>query len=886
MNRLLLTTKLSIPAPCAGLVSRPRLTERLEQASRLALVVAPAGWGKSSVVSEWCAQSAKEASSVAWVSLDASDNDPVRFLLYIAAACDTLQPGLGETTRSLLQSPQPPSPETVLTILLNEISALDRSLTLVLDDYHLIENQAVHQALTFLLDHLPPNLRLLLTTRVDPPLPLSRMRVRGQLTELRASDLRFTHEEAAAFLNQAMRLKLDTEAVSRLEARTEGWIAGLQLAALSLQGRANPSEFLDSFTGSNRYIVDYLFDEVLSRQPEPVQTFLQETSILNRLCGPLCEAVTEQSGGQALLEQLEACNLFLIPLDEERRWYRYHHLFGDVLQARLVQQGGERAGELHGRAASWFEQQGMGEEAIQHALAGKHLEQAARLLERHGEEVWRRGGQQTLLRWLQSLPGEMVRSSPMLASQLGSLCIFNMQLEAIPEILNASLPKTLSEDPEERDIQGRLLVLDATLKRIRGAYEEAVEVSRRAYSCFLKENRPWRAVTLLNLGTLYVETDRLQEAQEALTEAEVLGRAGEDAATVLISTWMLAAVREVQGSLREAARLHQSALDYAAERKLGRFPYLCYAFGGLGGLHYQWNDLAAAQTFLQEGREYPNPYLMNSCHVVLLRLHKTLGDPEAIPALFEEIEASVSQSQFPYLSAFLTVMRVRMQPERKEMVEKWLEEHEARMRSGLPVTFPIPLYHDIAMLVWAERRLAQGQREPVRVGLETLLETLIRLGRHGTAVEVRVLLATLYSQEGEIDKAVAVLEPALRLAAKEGYVRVFLDAGKPLVPVLRQAAAQGIEPETVAKLLDTFREEGLLLEKQKAEGDSPLSEPLSERELEVLRLVAAGLSNPEIAEHLFLSVGTVKRHVYNIYGKMDVTGRVEAITRARELKLL
>lgn len=887
----LLSTKLAVPTPRGSLVSRPRLTDRLDHKSThcLTLVVAPAGWGKSSVISEWCKASrtaADDSPSVAWVSLDAGDNDPARFLLYVAAALDSVQPGLGASAHTLLRSPQPTPMEMVLTLLLNELSACDRTLTLVLDDYHLIESLGVHNVLIFLLDHLPPNLRLIIATRLDPPLPLSRLRVRGQLLELRAGDLRFTCEETAAFLNEIMGLNLTTEAVARLEARTEGWVAGLQLAALSLQGRTNPSEFLDSFTGSNRYIVDYLFEEVLSRQSAEMQTFLQETSFLSRLCGPLCEAVTGRAGGQALLEQLDSANLFLIPLDEERRWYRYHHLFADVLQARLAQQGSNRVAELHKRAAAWFDAQGLGEEAIHQALAGHHLEQAAEYVDRYADGTWKRGEQVTLEGWLRALPRELILARPRLCVMQGAIYIYTVQLQAVQELIDVCRPTELSEDPDLRDVQGRLLALEGFLLRMLGQYPEARKISQIALSCLDEENARWRAVTTLNLGVLYFEDGNLSGTIEAFTEAAHLARLGEDLVTVLIARCGLAESREEQGALQEASRLYQSALDYMTERNIKRFPHQLWLYCGLGRLHYEWNDLSEADLLLQQGLGHNLPGFLNACYLERLKVKTAQGDVEGAAHLFDQMKAQTFHPGVFSLKDLVAVAEAQTLPERDERVTAWMEDFESRTEDRRPFTFPYVPYREKETLFWARARLARGQSEPVQERLEALLEDLTQQGRHGRAVEVRALLASIHQLEERPEQAVTLLAPALILAAKEGYTRAFLDAGRSLIPVLRQAAAQGIEPECVARLLEVFRAEGMLQADREESRDSPLTEPLSERELEVLRLVAAGLSNPEIADHLFLSVGTIKRHVYNIYGKLDVTGRVEAATRARELKLL
>jgi LuxR family maltose regulon positive regulatory protein len=430
----LLATKLAIPTPSPRLVSRPRLTARLQQADgRLVLVVAPAGSGKSSLVSQWCEQHG--ADRVAWLSLDAYDNEPNRFLRYLCAALETAVPEAAEPVCALLQSPQAPPLDYAVTLLLNGLAALEQPVTLVLDDYHQIEAPPIHQLVTFVIEHLPPTLFLILVSRGDPPLPLARLRLGGQITEVRAADLRFTREEASRFLNESVGLALPVEAVERLLERTEGWITGLQLAALSLQGHPDPEAFVDTFTGSHRYLVDYLVEEVLQRQPETVQSFLRQTAFLERLCGPLCDAVTRASGGRVMLERLEAANLFLIPLDEERRWYRYHHLFAEVLQSRPQPPDADMAATLHERAATWFEAEGLAGEAMEHALAGAHWERAAGLIEREWERMVRYDEIRTLERWLEALPADLVRCRPQLSLALAVVRLFELRFAEAERIL-------------------------------------------------------------------------------------------------------------------------------------------------------------------------------------------------------------------------------------------------------------------------------------------------------------------------------------------------------------------------------------------------------------------------------------------------------------------
>jgi LuxR family maltose regulon positive regulatory protein len=883
----LLTTKFAIPTTRANMVARTRLTDRLNAspAQRLILVVAPAGWGKTSVVSEWIARQPEELRSVAWVSMDVGDNDLTRFLLYLTAALNTAHPGLGETAHSLLLSPQPAPSDIILTLLLNEISASDRAVTVVLDDYHLITAPPVHEAMTFLLEHLPPSLNLILATRADPPLPLPRMRARGQLLEIRADDLRFTHEEAAVFLNQGMGLNLDAEAIAGLEARTEGWIAGLQLAALSLQRREDTSAFIASFTGSHRYIVDYLFEEVLGRQPEEVQTFLMETSILDRLCATLCEALVGREGGQAVLEMLEAHNLFLIPLDAERRWYRYHHLFADVLRTRLREQGEARVAELHGRASAWYEQQGMVEEAVHQAMEGRHLRTAARLIEENCDQFWLQGGQHTMEQWLKVLPAEWVASRPMLSFMQGGIYAYDLRPMAALAAIDNCEAAAKAEGSWTRKIQGRVAAVRSNIARIQGDFDAAVAFAREALASLSPDNSLWRNAFLFHLGVALYEGNHLSGASQALTEATSESQKVGNLTIVVLGPAAYGQLQEAQGALLEARQTYRLALDYVAECNCQYAGETAILFAGLGRLHYQWNDLTAAETYLNEGLKRRHPALSMACYLELMRLKQAQNDLEGISALMRQMEAAAQQTRVAWLSSAVTSLKVRWNHLDEASVAAWVQAYETRAPDQRPTRWPLYGLREMEDLTWARLRLAQGQTELVRGRLEDLLEVLTRHGCHGNALEYRLPLATLHCQQGQLDRAVTVLEPALTLAAKEGYVRVFLNAGKPLLPVLRECAARGIEPEYVARLLEAFRAENRS-PAEKQEQASALIEPLSEREREVLRLLAAGLSNSELAARLFLSVGTVKRHVHNIFLKLEVTNRMHASDRARELNLL
>jgi LuxR family transcriptional regulator, maltose regulon positive regulatory protein len=877
----ILTTKLAMPSARPNMVVRPRLTARLAKSGqhRLTVVIAPAGWGKSSLVSQWCRQT-EEARRVAWVSLDTGDNDPIRFLLYLIAALNAVAPGVGEGASNLLQTPQNPSLDSALTILLNDLHALEQTVTLVLDDYHAIEAQAVHDALIFLVEHLPPTLRLVIATRVDPPLPLSRLRVRGQLVELRAADLRFIREEIEAFLNQVMGLTLSGDDCARLEARTEGWIAGLQLAALSLQSAADSSAFLDSFTGSNRYIIDYLLEEVLAHQPETVQTFLLQTSLLDRFCGPLCEAVTEQTGGQAQLERLEAANLFLIPLDEERRWYRYHHLFADALRARLDRQAVNVA-ELHRRAADWLERNDLSHEAVTHALRGQHWEMAADLIEKHGDEAWRRGEQHTLGQWLQALPEATLHSRPVLLVFQARAYLYHLNLDAAEPLIQ-KLTETL-DTRKGQAIQGRVCTLQAHLARLRGQSEGSLQFALRALEFLPAEEAFWRAATHLSLGAHHYHSGSIEAAETefraCLEDAITAG----DTHMALLSLYACGVIREHQGECEAAVVQYQCALDYANALRIPQAVATALSYAGLGRIAYERNDLTTARLMAEATLEQRNHVYVIPGYVLLVQLNQVAGNQKALLAALNDLMELARRSGLASFQSLADATHILFHPDRGNRMAAWLATYPGKI-----ITMPAPLLtheEDVFIeLTQARLLLAQGKAEEVSSRLESLLARFLKQGRHGSAVEVRALLAVAYQRLGSLDRALAILQPALELAAKEGYFRVFLEAVQGIVPVLRHAVAKGIALEHINGLLQAF---GSASSTQTTSGETFASVAmLSERELEVLRLVAAGLSNPQIAEQLFLSVGTVKRHVYNIYGKLEVTGRVEAITRARELKLL
>lgn len=576
MTELLLATKLYIPPARPEVVSRPRLIEQLAPGlhRKLTLISAPAGFGKTTLVSEWLAGCGCPA---AWLSLDEGDNDYSRFLVYLVAALQTIAPGVGSGVLAALQSVQPPPIESILTALLNDITTIPQDFVLVLDDYHLIDSQAVDHALTFLLDHHPPSMHLVITTREDPRLPLARLRARSQLTELRVTDLRFTTAEAAEFLNQVMALNLTAADVSALETRTEGWIAGLQLAALSMQGHQDTTGFIQSFTGSHTFVLDYLVEEVLERQPEPIQTFLLQTAILNRLTGTLCDAVTGQSDGRQTLVHLERANLFLMPLDNERRWYRYHHLFADLLRQRLYQRvdstapgEGVNLSELHSRASAWFEANGFEIEAFQHAAAANDIDTAERLMEGDGTPLHLRGVVTPVLNWLDSLPAAVLDGRPSLwVAYASALMLSGQSFSGIEDKLQAAEAALHNAEPDSRtqDLLGHIAAIRATLGIPHNDVETMMTQSRRALELLDPDNHTIRIGAAWTLGyAAQLQGDRAA-ARQAYADIIAIGRASGDSIYTIAAIISLAQVQETDNQLPQAAENYRRSSNWSAIRR-------------------------------------------------------------------------------------------------------------------------------------------------------------------------------------------------------------------------------------------------------------------------------------------------------------------------------
>ncbi len=904
---VLLATKFHIPP--AGFVPRPRLLARLAQGvgRGLTLVCTPAGFGKTTLLGDWARRSRRP---VAWLSLDTGDNDPARFWRYVAEALGRVRPGMCAQVAALLGGPQWPSLEAVATSVINDLMSVpdEGQITLVLDDYHLIEALAVHDSLTFLLERLPPGLRLVLASRADPPLPLARLRARGQLAELRADELRFTLDETAAFLRETTGLDLPAASVAALQERTEGWAAGVQLAALSLRGHADPAGFVAAFSGSHRFVLDYLTQEVLARQPEPLVGFLLETSVLERLCGPLCDAVCGRTDSQQLLEAIERANLFLVPLDEVRGWYRYHHLFADLLRARLQLEQPDRVPELHHAAAAWHEQHGFADDAVSHALAAGEVAWAARLVERHVEALLRRSEGATLGRWLAALPAEAVRARARLCLAQAVAAGISGRLEAVePLLADAERAFTVSGDEPHEPSVGRALsvlanvpasiaFLRAELARLRGDATGAVACARQALRHLGEEDWMLRSMIGWDLGAADWLHGRLGQAERTLTGVVAERRAaGEDYLAMRVG-YDLGHVQRAQGRLSTALASYRQWLELAGEA--GRqLPSMGMAHVGLAEVLYERDELTAARQHATKGvtlcRQLAFTLPLATGLGMLARILHAQGDPTGAREAISQAEQVEPSPQVVALFNPVPGWRARLLLARGEVAEaaRWADQR------GLSPNDEPSYPRESEYLVLARLLLATRQPDRALELLAWLHAQAAAQERTGSVIEVRALQALAHAAGGERAAALTVLAEALALAAPEGYVRVFVDEGAPMARLVgRLAATQragqvalpvAVAPDYLDRLAWAFQPHTVApLTGHEPAAVAGLVEPLSDRELQVLGLLAAGKSNQQIADELMVVLDTVKKHVGHILDKLGAANRTQAVARARALGLL
>ncbi|OAB43894.1 LuxR C-terminal-related transcriptional regulator [Paenibacillus antarcticus] len=887
----IISTKLYIPPPRPNLVIRSHLIEQLNEGlhGRLTLISAPAGFGKTTLISEWAAGCDRP---VAWLSMDEGDNDPACLLTYLVASLQTIVTNIGNGVLGLLQSPQPLPIESILTVLLNEITTMPDPFILILDDYHVINAESIDNAIALILERMPPQMHLVIATREDPRLPMAKLRSRNQLTEVRATDLRFDSFEATEFLGPIMGLTLSSEDIDMLESRTEGWIAGLQLAALSLRGHKDASTFIKSFTGSHHFVADYLVEEVLQQQSTNIQTFLLYTSVLDRLCGPLCDMVlltgvggnfAPSSSGQEILEYLERNNLFIVPLDNERRWYRYHHLFADLLRQRLRQSinsslgdEGRVVAELNIRASTWYEDNGLDIEAFNHAVIANDIHRGVRLIEGEGMPLFFRGAVIPVMNWLTSMSQEEMDASPslwvMFASSLllvGQLTGVEMKLQAAEKALHSA-----ERDEKTSDLIGHIASIRATLAVSKHQAETIIAESRLALANLHPDNLPVRTATIWALGYAYELQGDRTAAWKAYTEALSISQLIGHVMITIMATLGLGKIQEAENQLYVAAETYRVVLKLAGDPPM---PVACEAHLGLARIMYEWNDLDDA---LQQGLQSVNlAQLLEQTdrvvagEVVIARIKLAQGEEREATSILVKADHFARQNNFvnqiPYIAdaQVLALLYKGNLAEAADVAEK----HKRSFSQ-------------------AKVHLAQGNMQTALSILETLRMQVEEKDLKDEQLKILVLMAVTLHAIGAKVKSIQILKNTLMISQPGGFIRIFINEGILMDRLLREVATLGVMPDYVGKILPEFQAEKIKSEVKAGypfiQATKSHIEPLTGRELEVLHLIAQGLSNREISEKLFLALSTVKGHNQIIFEKLQVTRRTEAVACARKWGLL
>lgn len=900
MSTTLLATKLFIPPPQKSLVVRSRLLDKLnaslDPGCRLTLVCAPAGFGKTTLVSTWAGsfKSSKNGPlpAVAWLSLGEDDNDPLLFWSYVVSALQSAREGIGKQALAMLQAVSPPNVERFLTLLLNDLAQASDPVILILDDYHLIRNPEIHKSISPLLDNLPPQLHILLLSRTDPPLRLALLRSRGQLLEIRLADLRFSNEEATTYLQNGMRLLLPEFAVDSLNAKTEGWAAGLQMAAISMQDSQDPVQFIQTFSGSNRYILDYLTDEILERQPVEVQTFLLNTSILTRLFGPLCEAVNcGTSNGQAILEQLEKANLFVIPLDNDRRFYRYHHLFAEILRARLVQSSPNLTPVLQKRAAEWSEKNGMLDEAAFYLQAAKDDQGLAQLIDRNALACIKAESGPLLRKWVQSLPLEIVKSRPWLCILLAWSYASRAELAETAHLLDQAENLIQQDVPNEQtnEMLGTIYALRTEILHSEGNIVGTIEMAQRALGLLDPANLSGRASANYSLGWAYFASGNLTRAEQACNEFFSKPSKVMDYRYYAIITISRCGVLTIRGRLLEAIEIYKRAIEYMIANGIDQFNLSGHVYQSLSMLLYQRNDLAGAEKHILEGLPYSRSWgnLNAICgglsDLAFIRMGQ--GDLIGAKAAIEE-EDGIIRDFSPYVEVkrLFLACKVRYSLAQGDLQEAVRLVDENRLHSDDELSFwREPDHIVLARVLIAERKYSEAERL-----LSQLSEAAQAGGRFGRLIEILNLHALALQSLGKFAESTQVLDKSISLAEPEGYIRFFVDEGEPMARLLEGAIQKGVHSKYATDLLATFPDSVLrkssMLDIQKS--NLNLVEPLSRREIDVLQLIAIGLSNKEISQKLSISLSTVKYHTTSIYTKLGVNDRIHAAVKAKEFGLL
>ncbi len=907
MSDALLLTKLYVPPVRPNIALRPRLLERLNAGltagNKLTLISAPAGFGKTTLVSEWVATCGQP---VAWLSLEEGDNDLARFLIYLIASLQTIQNEIGKGVLGALQSSQPLTTNNAILLapLLNEIAAIPDTFILVLDDYHLVDSEPIDHALTFMLDHLPPQMHLVLTTREDPSIPLPRYRVRGQMIELRAADLRFSSEESGAFLNQIMNLNLSAEDITALETRTEGWIAGLQLAALSMQGRSDTAGFIRAFTGSHRFVLDYLVEEVLQHQSEQIRSFLLQTAILDRLCASLCNALTEREDGKEMLVILERSNLFLIPLDDKHQWYRYHHLFSDVLQTHLMDVRLDQVYGLHHRASVWYEKNGLLADAIRHALAAKDFECVANLL----ELAWPAAEEGSIksdlwLGWVKILPDEMFHTRPVLNVDYAYALLGIGEIEAAETRLNdveswlkpetGSTAMIVVDKEQLKSLPETIAIGRAYIAQAFGNIPETIKYTSQVLELVPDGNAFRREQASLMLGMTYWATGDLKAAEQVFADHTLRLRKADNISVAISTTVVLADIRLALGHLQEAIHSIEELIQFILDQGGPNSPDEADLHRELSDLYLEQLNLEGAAQHLQISKELGEkaelPVWRYRWCFSQARFKETQNNLNGALELLNEAEKLHIRTPLPDLYP-ISAMKARIWVAQGRLTKalEWINGQR------LAVNDKLSFLSEFDHLTLARILIAKYQNDRSEDTIHEamwLLDRLLQVAeegkRMGSVIEILVSQTCAHQAQGNVKSALASLKRALTLAEPGGYIRIFVAEGKPMAQLLREVASQRIMPDYIGKLLAAFEGEK---RKNEAKPDlhhaQPLIEPLSERELEVLMLLRSELSGPEIARELMVSLSTLRTHTQNIFAKLGVNNRRAAVRHAEELDLL
>ena len=908
MSTSLLQTKLFVPPLRADLVKRTRLTQRLDAGfdHKLSLLSAPAGFGKSTVLTEWAVHGQKP---IAWLSLDKGDNEPARFWAYVVAALQTVLGGNGRSV-ALDFSPVPSDPaglETMVVDLINTVAgAAQRRFALVLDDYHLITTEQIGDLLWFLLDSLPPQMHLILSSRSDPSWPLARLRARGELTELRAPDLRFTAAESAAFLNDIMGLELSAGDIDRLENRTEGWIAGLQMAALSMQGRHDLPGFISALSGSNRFIMDYLLEEVLDRQSPERRTFLLKTSILRGLTPSLCDAVTGGDDGRTMLNQLENNNLFLIPQDDMRRWYRYHHLFGSLLYDRLQQSQPQQVADLHRRAGNWYAGRGLLAEAMEHAAAAGDTDRQIQLIAGNVLNMAYLGELETLVKWLNGLPDYVGRNRPWFSVSRAWVLAFAGRLDEVePQLLEAEAAlddlyrqDTLANLMEQDHVRGHVAALRGYVTGLRGEHDVSEQHARTALALLPTEDAMARGWTTLLLAVVLRAVGQLVEAEEAFAQAIAIGRSTGSIPLMIDILFEQSDMQRLQGRLNASLSTCQDVLRLAGDfqnQSGHRLPPAGYIYSSMAAVYYEWNDLDKALHNAREAERLSRRWGMadaiSRSQMQLALVHQALGDGRAASECLAEAQVVADGMASSYYSDMIALTRagIDLAQGRLDAVSHWIDSSGLCAEADVPFK-EVPFKEVGIYLPLARLLLAQAEQGDERAGadalnlLERLEKPCLESGAVGLVIRILAIKALAFSALEDEEAALKSLGRALEYGESEGYVRTFIGLGPSLESLLRLALSHGIFPTYAGELLaHAVKDEG---GSKASTSATDLVEPLTQRESEILHLLPTSLSTTEIATQLFVAPSTVRTHIKGIYGKLDVHERVAAVDRARELGLL